>query len=1489
MASSCHYDAARSEGRKPTNLQRPTNRQSVTASTQSRPCLDVAPRQHIERRHISPQSSGAPRKTGPVIPVPVFSKTTTTNSRVLHARKDNSQSQITRIPKLYVDEPASRGRSSRSDKNPPFPSSSVGLPSSPKSLLHQDSSTDKQHAVRTGRQSDYSQHRSDMISSTGQAAEADAFTSVALRTDSSSTSTLANKNNNGGVDENIRYHVPVTAVEFSRFPVLQHISTLPDSSVASSSRCSESPFSLLSTPTSISSYSPVVPSRPSLERHRHSISPVEDRPFMVPRAHKQQQHVSTERSNGPKSDMSRCVADSSAENVSRKKKDSKAVSRTELHDARRINSSSLPHAPRAGIVGQSVAHELGDKTNQPPTEVQLCQVPPELVHLNVDSPIAPFAGRPIPRRPSRDNTDDLSGHQDPSFVIQSNMPSIDAISQRAITPLASPVSTRSPSVSSWRRFGFRSRSSSRQQTPVVDSVTSPSGSPSMFSDEEWGSVDGHSIRQDSPMTGDSSSFAKSSRPRVHPEQPKDEQTIIGRPERKQRRGPAAGTGHEGYRKFGFRGRSSSFFGSSFKRSPSADSGTSVKSSSVFSWMSRRSSDGESSSIAEPLEERRQATPIHHDDGAAHIPDSLQGDSTYEVFISSQPPISSGASMRERSRSRTASRKPKDTGVDDGSQSDDNALRGSSRSKKMRSQKPSGKVPEHSFNEGKEGKWLRPMKKGNTKDKGKSYNFAERLLADTTGYDHTNTKGTASSRNAAHHALARITNSVSPQEIKAVAASEGHVQSKKATRHDGLPNATSPVPYEPRHEGYLPRLPSSPEGTKALSKSPFPSSARPIVSSASRDLSSHKAVTTTNAPVAGISTNPAALSASPHRTLRSRLSSVGRIPHVVFKKDGDQALPYDARHQPSADVEPPPVPQSTMAFNSIATNSPAILLAQSDVGKQSDRNEFIAFPPRKNSELSYTSSSSDGPNPAHVDNEELPDDSWSEYNVLCDENMPLRTATSTQIPDKTQTVNINATRHSRFPSDGSQHLEKRAHLRNDHNHYTDQGQQHYNDLSDKQSRVEIPEDQSKTPVTPFSISDYLIEGDRASKASERLARRSAPDLGDQTRVPEQRSVVSASTQSLAERMMESTGIFPEAGPDMVPVDPMMTVQDAEASKTAQRAQKASRKVTGEFRHAALVTSKWLSFGRVLFSPAHKDAEAGGDTRVLVLDGLGKGKYFTMDATGHTNVASEWSYYCALTYPNCQFYHLGPEASTPASDRVPNHRHIHHSSMSATFPFPRSFFSAVVLRFPQVTSDAAYQACMSEIKRTLHPGGFLELSTLDLDLVNMGSLSRKAVKDLKVRLHQTNTQFSLWNQGDAFLKLVGRKGFENLQRCVVALPAAGKIRLSRDLNNSSQSSVSLETAPSPAGEAESPGLVDLLHSRTDDGHMDEKIAKTVAKVGRWWYSTCYEEAIASPEETDDVSIWDTPGLLREMERQGTSFRLLICYAQKPTVTKRRTASV
>ncbi|OOF99507.1 hypothetical protein ASPCADRAFT_203287 [Aspergillus carbonarius ITEM 5010] len=343
-----------------------------------------------------------------------------------------------------------------------------------------------------------------------------------------------------------------------------------------------------------------------------------------------------------------------------------------------------------------------------------------------------------------------------------------------------------------------------------------------------------------------------------------------------------------------------------------------------------------------------------------------------------------------------------------------------------------------------------------------------------------------------------------------------------------------------------------------------------------------------------------------------------------------------------------------------------------------------------------------------------------------------------------------------------------------------------------------------------------------------------------------------------------------------------------------------------RSGSLMTSRWLSFGRVLFSPAHKRAESSDRERILVVDGLGN---------------DDWSFYCALTYPNAEIYSLSdgpkptaskhPEAWQPPS----NHHIIHHPSLDHQLPFPRAFFAVAVLRFPAACSERAQDNIISECKRVLRAGGYLEMSILDLDMVNMGIRTRKAVRQLKERTYVSDPYISLKPTSDSIQRLLGRHGFDNLRRCKVRIPVTGMIvRSSASSTSTSSSDPSiLPSAPSPSttlspltglstaakvkAKAKAHGksssndtdlsLGDLLSDPSPSPSNDESIRKIVTKVGRWWYTRCYEIPVL-PNGDAALSIWSDMKILRECQHRGTGFRLWIAYAQKPS-ERRRTASV
>jgi hypothetical protein len=220
--------------------------------------------------------------------------------------------------------------------------------------------------------------------------------------------------------------------------------------------------------------------------------------------------------------------------------------------------------------------------------------------------------------------------------------------------------------------------------------------------------------------------------------------------------------------------------------------------------------------------------------------------------------------------------------------------------------------------------------------------------------------------------------------------------------------------------------------------------------------------------------------------------------------------------------------------------------------------------------------------------------------------------------------------------------------------------------------------------------------------------------------------------------------------------------------------------------------------------------------------------------------------------------------------PNHRQIHHPSIDCPFPFPRGFFTAVVFRFPIISSEATYRMAICECKRVLRPGGYLEISVLDLDMMNMGNRARRALMGLKVQMQVAESSVSLKPMSDNIQRMLGRRGFENLNRCTLGVPAAGSLSDSRP-SSLDENSVSLTA---------------LLNDQSQKG--DEGITNMVAKVGRWWYTRCFEMGVL-PDGDLSRSMWNDETLLRECEKRKTSFKLLICYAQKPLTPRRRTVSV
>ncbi|XMA08458.1 hypothetical protein WAI453_001249 [Rhynchosporium graminicola] len=485
---------------------------------------------------------------------------------------------------------------------------------------------------------------------------------------------------------------------------------------------------------------------------------------------------------------------------------------------------------------------------------------------------------------------------------------------------------------------------------------------------------------------------------------------------------------------------------------------------------------------------------------------------------------------------------------------------------------------------------------------------------------------------------------------------------------------------------------------------------------------------------------------------------------------------------------------------------------------------------------------------------------------------------------------------------------------------------YDDLIVNEDTVKVPTSATSSQGVPFQYESYESRRIRKSKfqAVESPTLTSGPKIKEQAiELPLRRSALTSSSVYSADM---SAGLREALNTIPTPTSPMSftdffsgygdrnnSANDVSAQKPRRSSNTSSRKSTSSSSHShsnssrmrtvseqessspmsqvnlrvgSMTVSKWLTFGHVLFSPAREEImQLEGFTKrhsILVIDGLGN---------------DDWSFYAAETYPNSTFYNLSPTRPLSNSQRnsisasfplaPPNHRQIQYVSTSHKFPFPSSQFDVIVFRFPTAMSEASYRNIIAESKRVLKPGGYLEMSILDLDMLNMGNRARRTVRSLKVKLQIASPDISLASASDTILRIVSKRGFSDVKSCNVGVPVVSTIpSATKDKSKHGKDSGSSKGKGREPRQVEELSLADMMKDESRAG--DESITKMVAKVGRWWYTRCYEMGVI-PEGDGARSIFNDRSLLRESEKWNASFKLVVAYAQKPVVGRRRTASL
>lgn len=1094
-----------------------------------------------------------------------------------------------------------------------------------------------------------------------------------------------------------------------------------------------------------------------------------------------------------------------------------------------------------------------------------------------------------------------------------------------------------------------------------------------------------------------------------------------KPKREARKGPVAGTGHEKYARFGFRGRSGSTANSqTSSRSPSADSSASTAAKPGAGRTSSTASDNTSDmdeflrDRLNPVVLRGRCAPFGNqtsiwagkDEESSSSP-SVESLPKPQLLPSAMITGFDASPVRDASASARKDSSPHDSEHIvssqlrvEGSSQQVHPPRGSSLNQDdVYGQSPSydsydsesprnirdndGKPKESQ--EGKEGLWLRPLRKDHSAPRLKhKFNFLQRAQSSHLNADPRNLYGDGSvnvdaSVKSCHDALhLGIFNAIEPvglAEVERIV--QEHDTLSTGSLHSGQRHSrvlsigrgrsnqwSSPftVPSRGNEQSEARDLSPSVLASQVLTESPELLQARAAIPQQARQSVQIVAAPRSSMQPANHSKQSPEISpfvATPELVFdrndtpetpqstdiarQPRLSPIGRIPMVVSKRDRDRRLPDNSFSRPFASTQPrPTVRPPGSLYNQIRDLASPTDSASQPVSSNSSRsdsvsaanqssihpdqpsastnrssfefyagNEFIVFAPRKNSDYTYSSSSS-GSNwrslmPAHASE----DDIWNEYNDLMDDVMPDKTPISAgsslgapfqyasllqdnRSPTIPAPLNVersvsHATRSALHASAGLRDQDLTLAPASKTTHALQAPRLHGEDAAVAFAASRQDDrftSRPVSPLTPDTLARFVgTYGDRSATSSVVQNRLSLPQgrtdlLTPRGSISSRYSRISKHSRanSLPEANVRNSQISLGAGNHLARDTHLMDIPEHNTDKKSS--------ASSDLRFGALMTSKWLSFGRILFSPAHNEVRLADEARILVVDGLG----------------DDWSHYVATSYPNAVVYNLSiaPSNFSESSGWGPltNYRHFNHPSLSAPFPFPRGFFTVVVFRFPVAATEQKYQACILESKRVLRPGGHLEVVALDIDMMNMGTRGRRALRGLKTRMQQTDQDVSLGNLSDTLVRMIGRRGFEEVQRCVVGVPAAGRIPRSDDvLRSSSCSSTSTSGRPRTANSSSSDqqqsdiNFATLLQKNrqsqiVEPGRAnDEGITKMVARVGRWWYSACYEQPLLG----NDKSVWQEHGLLRECEKQGTSFRLLICCAQKPLQPRRRTKSV
>ncbi|PSS25159.1 hypothetical protein M430DRAFT_39283 [Amorphotheca resinae ATCC 22711] len=292
-------------------------------------------------------------------------------------------------------------------------------------------------------------------------------------------------------------------------------------------------------------------------------------------------------------------------------------------------------------------------------------------------------------------------------------------------------------------------------------------------------------------------------------------------------------------------------------------------------------------------------------------------------------------------------------------------------------------------------------------------------------------------------------------------------------------------------------------------------------------------------------------------------------------------------------------------------------------------------------------------------------------------------------------------------------------------------------------------------------------------------------------------------------------------------------------------------------------KLLNGGRLIAAPVAKRL-ARLSSMGPKLDGTPRDRARILDLGGQPTC--DWAWHCASEYPNTKVYTVTTKALRQLSNsniRGPrNHRQVAVEHLTR-LPFADNQFDLIsareiytILRENGEHGQDEWETCLRECMRILKPGGYLEFSIMDSDIVNAGPLG--LAKSVEFGFNLKTLGYDPFPT-KAWLGRLRKAGFVGIKRAWVFLPMGAKVENKVQNRDSMGVEIKLELEAIVSGSTES-------------------AASVCGIVGGWawekWLLRCKVQTVGDEAKLDGIQ-----DIIEEGRACGAGWRTISGWTRKP----------